>query len=181
MNAKMSAVALAVTLCLSAGAANAKGGTITIDSTGNAGFYSSVKTRSFADFFKFTLPSGSGSTGGASVISGFSFKSNASNVVIREFELLDRTDGMKDIDSNYVAIDYPLAPGASSTMSFSGLTVGHTYALEVEGGLARGAKYGSFSGNVSIDPVPEASEWAMMASGLGLFGFIASRRSKKAA
>ena len=177
---KTTAIALAVTLGLAAGAANATGGNITIDSTGNGGFFSSVTT-SFEDFWNFTLPAGSGSTGGASVISGISFKTKANNVVISEFELLDTTNGMNDSDSNYVAIDYPVAPGASSTISFSGLTVGHTYALEVEGSLASAAKSGSYSGNVSIDPVPEPSEYALMASGLGLFGFIASRRSKKAA
>ena len=179
----MTAVALAITLGLAAGAANATGGTITIDSTGNAIFGSTFAstTTGIEDFWSFTLPSGSGSTGGASVISGVNFKTKLNNVNINEFELLDTTHGMPVDDSGYVTIDYPAAPGASSTLTFSGLTVGHTYALEVEGSLAVAGKSGSYSGNVSIDPVPEASEWAMMASGLGLFGFIASRRNKKTA
>ncbi len=189
MNAKMTAIALAVTLGLAAGAAQAAVDNTQINSNWSgsntagwdSGFISGSKTSSFSDYFTFSIPSGAGTSGGASAISGYT-KFFTTNVNISEFELEDVT-GMStaQIQSDSENVVANGSTGSTAFLSFSDLNPTHTYALELEGTLANNATHGSYSGNVSIDPVPEASEWAMMASGLGLFGFIASRRNKKAA
>ena len=186
---KTTAIALAMTLGF-AGAAQAAVSDISTSlansgtpSTGyDAIFGSSVKS-SFMDFYTFTIPLGAGTSGGVSVIAGFNSKKTY-NVNISEFELEDVTGYTKaqiafDIDNPNIVETTPNS--SSGYFSFSGLNPDHTYALEVVGNLTSSNKHGSYSGNLSIDPVPEPSEYALMASGLGLFGFIASRRSKKAA
>lgn len=58
----------------------------------------------------------------------------------------------------------------------NGLTAG-LYTLSVAGTVL-GTSGGSFAGNISVAPVPEASTTAMMLGGLGLIGFAAYRRRK---
>ena len=54
----------------------------------------------------------------------------------------------------------------------------YSLVLTGTGGLTHGGSYG---GSVSISAVPEPTESALMLSGIAMIGFIASRRSKKAA
>lgn len=63
------------------------------------------------------------------------------------------------------------------TLRTSGLTSG-TYTLSVAGTVT-GSSGGSYAGNISIAPVPEASTTAMMLGGLALVGFAATRRRRK--
>ena len=67
----------------------------------------------------------------------------------------------------------------NGVVSFYGADVGSTLTL-VEGkfkatsALGQGTSTGN--GMISISPVPEPSEYALIAAGLGLMGFIASRK-----
>ncbi|MDB5774259.1 MAG: glycosyl transferase family 1 [Herbaspirillum sp.] len=45
-------------------------------------------------------------------------------------------------------------------------------------GTVTGTHGGSLGGNVNIIPIPEASTWAMLLSGLALVGFAATRRRR---
>ncbi|WDZ97642.1 FxDxF family PEP-CTERM protein [Herbaspirillum sp. WKF16] len=71
-----------------------------------------------------------------------------------------------------------LLDGDTQTFSLrtNGLSTG-LYTLSV-GGTILGSGGGSFAGNISIAPVPEASTTAMMLGGLGLIGFAAYRRRR---
>ncbi len=64
-------------------------------------------------------------------------------------------------------------------VSFYGADVGSTLTLregvfEATSALSQGTSTGN--GMITISPVPEPSEYALMAAGLGLMGFIASRK-----
>ncbi|ADJ64598.1 PEP-CTERM sorting domain-containing protein [Herbaspirillum seropedicae] len=74
----------------------------------------------------------------------------------------------------------PLLEGDTQTFSLrtDGLSTG-LYTLSVAGTIL-GSEGGSFAGNISVAPVPEASTTAMMLGGLGIIGFAAYRRRRKA-
>lgn len=69
--------------------------------------------------------------------------------------------------------------GDTQTFSLrtNGLAIGN-YTLSVAGSIL-GSAGGSFGGNISIAPVPEASTTAMMLGGLAVVGFGAMRRRRK--
>ncbi|MBP0596614.1 PEP-CTERM sorting domain-containing protein [Herbaspirillum sp. LeCh32-8] len=71
-----------------------------------------------------------------------------------------------------------LLNGDTQTFSLrtNGLSAG-LYTLSVAGTIL-GSGGGSFAGNISVAPVPEASTTAMMLGGLGLVGFAAYRRRR---
>ncbi len=68
--------------------------------------------------------------------------------------------------------------GSSINIANTSLVAGTTYDLQVTGTVT-GTKGGNFSGTYNVtpvSPVPEPTEGALLLSGLGLMGFIASRR-----
>ena len=56
------------------------------------------------------------------------------------------------------------------------LTAG-TYTLQIKGTVT-GTAGGSYAGLLNVAPVPEPESYAMLLSGLALFGFAASKRKK---
>ena len=60
--------------------------------------------------------------------------------------------------------------------SFPGLVSGNDYDVVVSGELNSGFLSGSYSGNISIAPIPEPKAYAMLVAGLGLVAFAAFRR-----
>ena len=172
---KATAIALAVTLGLTAGAANAS--TTWSGFSANATGYDAIFGNdnivgSFSDSFLFKSPIAAPNAGGAIAVTGYGIKGITTQFAT--FSLVDTNGGAIIASGSFL-------PGPISTFNFSNLNSTDIYSLNVAGDLMPGISHGSYTGSVSIDPVPEASEWAMMASGLGLFGFIASRRSKKTA
>ncbi len=162
MKAKMTAVALAVTLGLAAGAANA---TTTSKLTGTSFQFADGKMAkgSFSDVFSFTEET-------AGKMTGFSLNDTKNGYSAISYTLYDVTDA-KTIYSG---------SGAVGSAGFNELyNSGATFTLTVKGtDIMTNANY---HGTISTSPVPEASEWAMMASGLGLLGFIATRRRSSSA
>ena len=126
---------------------------------------------SFDDFWDFQIPSYASNSGGASVVVGLQshFLQNAK---LTSFNLWD---------GNTLVAQGQFIGTAIAGLNYSVFSMNDTYTLEVAGNIVNTNVGGSYSGNVSVDPVPEPSEWALMASGLGIMGFIATRRSKKAA
>jgi hypothetical protein len=64
--------------------------------------------------------------------------------------------------------------GSGVNVSVSNLAAGNYYA--VISGKANGVAGGEYGGAISVSPVPEASSLAMMLAGLGMLGYVASRR-----
>ncbi len=111
----------------------------------------------FSDLYTFTISTAS--TGGASMDIG-----NVSGLSITGFSLLNSSNAQIATSPDNI------------TLSFGNLGAG-TYGVNVVGTVSDYSN-ASYDFNAHVSAVPEASEWALMASGLGLFGFIASRRSK---
>jgi hypothetical protein len=66
--------------------------------------------------------------------------------------------------------------GTMAVISPITLSAGN-YVLEVRGDVV-GTAGGSYAGVLNISPIPEPGEWALMAIGLGLIGFVAARRKQ---
>ena len=167
MNAKMTAVALAMTLGLSAGAVQAA--PVWHAFTANGSGYDAIFgnpdiTGSFSDSYLFTSPIAA--NGGAIAVTGFG--TYGVTTQFTSFSLIDTNGGATVASGSGL-------PANLSTMNFSGLNTTDIYKLTVVGDLMPGISHGSYTGSVSIDPVPEPAESALMLSGLGLLGFIAAR------
>ncbi len=65
----------------------------------------------------------------------------------------------------------------NTTYTFSNLAVGD-YSFKFTG--SAGPNGGGYMVGLSVAPVPEPSEWAMMLAGLGLVGAVAARRRRRA-
>jgi hypothetical protein len=64
--------------------------------------------------------------------------------------------------------------GSGASVAVNNLSAGSYYAVIT--GKTFGLAGGEYGGAVSISAVPEASTLAMMLAGLGMLGFVASRR-----
>lgn len=67
--------------------------------------------------------------------------------------------------------------GNNTTYTFANLGAGD-YSFKFTGDL--GTSGGGYMVGLSIAPVPEPSEWAMMLAGLGIVGAVAARRRRRA-
>jgi hypothetical protein len=77
----------------------------------------------------------------------------------------------------YSAADSLLGSQSGSSVDFQVSNLGAgSYYLSVTG-LANGSNGGAYSGAVSLVPVPESNNWMMLIAGLGIVGWMASRRS----
>jgi hypothetical protein len=74
-------------------------------------------------------------------------------------------------------VNWHTGGNSGSSLGVTNLTPGN-YEFMVTG-IGGGAVGGSYGGSLAISPVPEPGEWALMASGLGLLGFIASRNRRR--
>ncbi|MCP5251572.1 MAG: FxDxF family PEP-CTERM protein [Burkholderiales bacterium] len=128
----------------------------------------SVSFSPFEDHYTFSAISPMFDGGGMSIVSGFSF--SGFNVRFNSFELLDVTT------STVIATGSILAGQFLGFASFPGLVSGNDYDVVVSGELNSGFLSGSYSGNISIAPIPEPKAYAMLVAGLGLVAFAAFRR-----
>ncbi|MFP5392682.1 MAG: FxDxF family PEP-CTERM protein [Gammaproteobacteria bacterium] len=78
-------------------------------------------------------------------------------------------------DGDRVAVGSLLSTGSVESRSIHTLLNSGTYFLQVTGTLVS-SKGASFSGDVSLQPVPEPATYGMMLAGLGALGFMARRR-----
>jgi len=143
----------------------------TVSSAIPESFNAIVDKGEFVDFFKFALPTASGT--GFSVMD---FKIPGFNVRFDSFSLFSNADGK-------IGTSDDLKLGYTDTTSGKGLSfnVGPTdagsYFLMITGkGLAKSG--GLYNGSISVTAVPEPETFALMFAGLGLIGTITRRRSK---
>lgn len=130
---------------------------------------------------------GEGTTG-LSFLENFTFTVDAMGSAVSSAVVSIALDGLSrlGIDSftlsgnGHTFTGTPLLEGDTQTFSLrtDGLSTG-LYTLSVAGTIL-GSEGGSFAGNISVAPVPEASTTAMMLGGLGIIGFAAYRRRRKA-
>ena len=170
---KISVLALAMNLGLAAGVASANvNDTTALDANGYAlSPYYGAGT-SFTDMFSFTAGSVAdynnyliAAVAGSPVSVGLTF--DTSLISISNFSLYK---GAALIPASAAGS----LPGALDLTSGS-LAAG-TYTVDITGKTVSNMA-GTAGYVLAVSPIPEPGEWAMMVSGLGLFGFIATRRS----
>ncbi|NHZ90355.1 PEP-CTERM sorting domain-containing protein [Massilia sp. CCM 8733] len=127
------------------------------------------KGNTFIDNYSFTLAQAGEFAAGIFSVTG----SAKTGLDITEFNLIDSTGSLFG--------GTLLSTGATDqwSLSTSSLNAG-TYTLQVKGSIL-GNTVGRYSTNIALAPVPEPETYAMMLAGLGLLGFTARRRNKKAA
>lgn len=132
-------------------------------------FKGGQKGDTFIDNYNFTLTQAGEFAAGVLSITG-----NAKNGLdITAFNLIDSTGSLFG--------GTLLSTGATDqwSLSTSSLTAG-AYTIQIKGSILSNAA-GRYSANIALAPVPEPETYAMMLAGLGLLGFTARRRNKKAA
>jgi hypothetical protein len=83
-------------------------------------------------------------------------------------------DGLLQGWSTAITISGTGYSGTMAVISPITLNAGN-YVLEVRGDVV-GTAGGSYAGVLNIAPIPEPGEWALMLIGLGMIGFVATRR-----
>ena len=155
MKAKMTAAALAMTLGLAAGAANAAP-TTTVSPNGHTVQFADGKMAKGSFSYSTTFTEGF-----SGAMTGFSLNDSFMSSI--NYTLIDVTDGNKIISSG----------SALGSHHFSEIfNKGDVFTLTV-GGKA-GMQNAYYIGTISA--VPEPGVWVMMGSGLAMLGFLATRR-----
>ncbi|MFZ5574895.1 MAG: FxDxF family PEP-CTERM protein [Pseudomonadota bacterium] len=97
-----------------------------------------------------------------------------------EFSISNFKIEFRDSLNNLIAQDTPTAPNDYTLDLNALLPAAMGYQFVVSGNVT-GTLGGSYGGALAAAPVPEAETYAMMLAGLGLVGFMVSRRRSSAA
>ena len=179
LKSKLAALVVALTFAGTAGAATI----VTTPSliTGEGTFENlAISSGTFIDFIQFSVGPNVGSVWDAS---GYSAKVNGKSVGLTSFTsaLYQGTYDASNFASN--STGHLVLAGTSLNLPTLKLraTGGETsqldsvsYTLRLSG-VTSGP--GSYNGSITVSPVPEPGEWALMMSGLGLIGFMVRRRT----
>ncbi len=167
---QISVLVLAMGLGLSACAANAVTDMTSLDLNGVAASPTYGAGASFSDTFGFTvgtLADYNNPNLNVTAAAGMAVQaalSSTAGINISNFSLYDNQNHLITASTNMSSL-------------VSGALTNGIYTLDVTGTSSN--PQGAYNVNVfAVSAVPEPGEWALMASGLGLFGFIATRRSK---
>ena len=160
----MAVVALTMSLSFAAGTANATTYTLSSWSCSagqcGTGFFSTVVTGGFTDFFNFTLPGSASGTG----------ESNATVIDLTGPDVNITSFNLFESISSTTYTGSITGGGTGANLTFAGGTVPGLYQLQVVG-----TGSGFYSGSIAA-AVPEPETYAMLLAGLGLLGFSARRR-----
>lgn len=91
----------------------------------------------------------------------------------QEFAIDNFAIAFKDSSNNVLAFDNTLSNNALSISAMLSAATGYQFIVS---GNVTGSFGGSYGGVLAAVPVPESDTYAMMLSGLGLIGFMVSRR-----
>lgn len=176
-NMRMTTVAVAMCLGLTAGSANAAlsfGSWAGDNITGyTAAFSNNDVGDTFSDWFSFSLPPASNGTGAGVVISSWVNNLPNWNFFNVEFSAFDLYESANLVGSGSTG-------SVLSTLAFNGQAVPGNYSLNVAGHKITTTQSGGYSGSVTVGPapVPEPETYAMLLAGIGLIGFTARRRKQ---
>ena len=129
---------------------------------------------SFSDTYSFDIGSFSAEAIATSVKVTLQFGASSTPV----YDISNFAITLKDVNNVQYAFDNTFSNGAlelSATLAPSVVGLPGFYEFVVSGTTA-GTAGGIYAGALSAQPVPEAESYAMMLAGLGLVGFMVSRR-----
>lgn len=160
---KLSNMAVAVGIALGSASAFAGGGAIDL-SSGSAGFSNTPTAGGFMDAFTFTA------------LAPFTFSASITTIV----------NGAQNIDFSSITLTGPSGlfsfnqllgnPVEVWSLSTGPLSAG-SYAITLLG--VNSPSIASYGGNVAVTVVPEPETYALMFAGLGVVGFLATRRNRR--
>ena len=143
-------------------------------------FGSATSGKSFADKYFFSITSGFDSS--ASLTSTYLNSTKVKDLMITGFSLT-KYDPSSLVNLMTVNGVNETSAGTNPTDSWSlksfGLTSG-SYFIKVDGNII-GNGGGTYGSDLTISAVPEPETYGMLLAGLGLMGFVARRKAKKAA
>ena len=129
---------------------------------------------SFSDTYSFDIGAFSAETIATSVKVTLQFGASSTPI----YDISNFAITLKDVNNVQYAFDNSFSNGAlelSATLAPSVVGLPGFYEFVVSGTTA-GTAGGIYAGALSAQPVPEAESYAMMLAGLGLVGFMVSRR-----
>ncbi len=136
-----------------------------VDSSSDFGHDIAVKGTSFIDHFTFSIAANADLDGGF-----YANQGKVDGAKITGFNLLNSLGAVVLSGS-----------GTGGAWSIGSAAIGAgNYSLEVIGTVT-GNVHGSYSGTLNVSAVPEPETYGMLLAGLGLVGFAARRKAKKAA
>ena len=134
----------------------------------------------FYDDYLFTMSPGSVDTVASTISLGSLFGIN--NLQARLYSGTVTTTGKPTglLEAWSTAIQITGNGYTGSMAVISPITLGAgSYVLEIRGDVV-GTAGGSYAGALNISPVPEPQEWALLLAGLGVLGFVALGRKRRA-
>jgi hypothetical protein len=139
-------------------------------------FTSADKGKTFLDVYNFTFASA------ADVAAAFSSPAivksgvHTSDLTFQSFNLYAAGSSTPVVLGSFGP---GFAPSSDAGSLETNLAAG-TYSLKIAGTVL-GTKGGSYTGSVTVSPVPEPEAWSMIGAGLAAVGFVARRRKSKVA
>ena len=128
----------------------------------------------FTDVYSFDIGSSSSNTIATAVKVKLQFGSGGATI----YDISNFAIELKDINNVQYAFDNTLTNGALDLDAvLAPSTVGSNFYRFLVTGTTAGSAGGIYAGALTAQPVPEAETYAMMLAGLGLVGFMVSRRS----